>query len=135
MTTSRSEAGPVTDPIAAVQKLVGCPHEWKSWSRNSYWWKCSKCKMVAHENSAKFAAGPDCSTLWGASQSAEMLDCDWHISVTRNGGQIYLVAKNHHGGIDTLSECGGYHKDLPPSRTEHDAATAICELILQATDD
>ena len=103
--------------------MVGCPHEWKIDQRYiPYYWGCKRCGKSVLDPETPPGPAPDCSTLWGALQAARY-------------NSVYVM-------IDSFADGSGYgvwhinDDDESPSwpvATEHIAATAICKLILQAT--
>lgn len=120
-------------PVSRVQAMVGCPHRWEQQyeyeilgghgSRATHR-KCTRCKERTERYTEAPAPAPDCSTLWGALKAADTLV---------RGGHWFEV----HSYGSVLFRKPGTHRDSAGSmyaNDEHEAATAICTLILEALD-
>ena len=119
-----------SDPIAQVQALVGCPHNWcpTTGTKAGMLYKCNEC---ADEFECTLKLGlpdpaPDCATTDGALQAATRLLAD----------TAYMIA------IDTvrfayLYKAGDCIVDISMGDecTELERARAVCELILQALEE
>ncbi len=109
---------PTSDSIAEVQVLVGCPHDWMVSLSFPSSLLCKRCGIFWDRTKTPPAPAPDCSTLWGALRAAQGLGV--FASVTAYG--------NHEGGIQIED---GELKVVRVT-SELDAATVVCELILEA---
>ena len=115
------------DPIAEVQALVGCPHEW-GYVMAGYRWKaeheCKICDMLILKHDTLPTPAPDCATTDGALRAANKLLYDTQY-VIGTGSTLDVWMQD----IVTTE----YALPIARFATEREAATAICELILQAT--
>ena len=125
----------MSDPIAEVQAMVGCPHEWKQ-KHLSFeaepWFECEVCgEETAVGPPFAPSSAPDCSTLWGALQAARQRGVDVDIGTEVRGKSPTLVIAYSRLDFDSVRR----NYCVRGVNTEREAATAICELILQAVKD
>lgn len=122
----------MSDPIKAVQALVGCVHEWdrlRPIEEAMYHVDpgpngliiCRKCDETLDRDCDRPAPAPDCSTLWGALEAAKQLAVPSFIDIDYAPTSKSILV-DMAGANDLVVE------------SEHEACTAICTLILEALD-